>query len=533
MLPRTLPGRIVLGFVSLLLLTLLLGVLALWRINSINQNVVNVATNSVPSIVILNRAIQSNFDATRSIRRLILALADAQPGATIDDSRFREARAAGDRAGHDYQSLIFDAEDRRLFTVATAARDAYLAKADRALELLRTGKIDAARTVMRDEVDPGLEACLTAFNEAVDYNAAVADAQVQDARRNVARSYAVVGATLAVAAVLGSLIALAIIRFSARALGGVSDALETAATRTSLASGQLANASHALAEGCSEQGSAVEETSAALEEMSAMIRSTADNAEKAKSLANQARAAAQTGVGTMQEMNEAMHAIESSSQEIAKIMKNIDEIAFQTNILALNAAVEAARAGEAGAGFAVVADEVRSLAQRSAAAAKETAEKIEAAIANSRRGSKSCGRVGESLGEIAQKVADADGLVAEIATAAREQAQGIRQVSAAMAQMDQVTQGNATGAQESAGAAEELSTQAHAMQQSVTRLRALVGGADTRTDAALAPPAPRRLEAGPTATPRSLPAGQRPRTERIPMPRDAATDPEDRDFADF
>ena len=127
-----------------------------------------------------------------------------------------------------------------------------------------------------------------------------------------------------------------------------------------------------------------------------MIRATAENAEKAKELASEARSAAATGSMTMAEMTHAMAAINSSSAEVAKIVKNIDEIAFQTNILALNAAVEAARAGEAGAGFAVVADEVRSLAQRSAAAAKETADKIEAAIVNSRKGSQCTAKVEES-----------------------------------------------------------------------------------------------------------------------------------------
>jgi hypothetical protein len=125
-------------------------------------------------------------------------------------------------------------------------------------------------------------------------------------------------------------------------------------------------------------------------------------------------------VALAEEMKLAMKSIEVSSLDIAKIVKNIDEIAFQTNILALNAAVEAARAGEAGAGFAVVADEVRSLAQRSAASAKETADKIEAAIANSQRGSRSCSNVGESLEQIVERVAAADVLVAEIASAARE-----------------------------------------------------------------------------------------------------------------
>jgi methyl-accepting chemotaxis protein len=275
--------------------------------------------------------------------------------------------------------------------------------------------------------------------------------------------------------------------------------------------------------------------------MSVMIRSTAENADKVKDYANQARGAAQSGAQTMAEMNTAMHAIEASSGEVAKIVKNIDEIAFQTNILALNAAVEAARAGEAGAGFAVVADEVRSLAQRSAAAAKETAEKIEAAIANSRRGSISCGKVGESLDEIVSKVSAADALVVEIATAAKEQAQGIQQVGLTMTQMDKVTQSNAANAEESATAAEELSAQAKAMQESVQSLRALVssvarqqreyqGGGRANGERMRRPAVPR---VGATLAPRIESAARRTGVSQIPMPDDKAADQDDRHFANF
>ena len=207
-----------------------------------------------------------------------------------------------------------------------------------------------------------------------------------------------------------------------------------------------------------------------------MIRSTADNAAKAKEFANQARTAAQTGWQTMAEMTVAMQSIETSSLDVSKIVKNIDEIAFQTNILALNAAVEAARAGEAGAGFAVVANEVRSLAQRSAAAAKETADKIEAAISSTQRGSRSCTAVGESLEQIVGRVTQADVLVAEIASAAKEQALGINQMGVAMTQMDKVTQGNAASAEQTSSAAEQLNSQAQLLQDAIEHLRSLITG---------------------------------------------------------
>ena len=258
--------------------------------------------------------------------------------------------------------------------------------------------------------------------------------------------------------------------------------LERSAIQTAATARQVSMSSNSLSSGASQQAASVEETSASLEEMTSMIRATADNAQKAKALALESRSVVDSGCKTMVEMDRTMVEIDSSSAEVAKIVKGIDEIAFQTNILALNAAVEAARAGEAGAGFAVVADEVRSLAQRSAAAAKETATKIEAAMASSRNGSASCNngsasstKVGESLKHIAEKISATDSLVGDIANAAREQAQGIEQINGAIAQMEKATQNNASGAEESASAAEELSAQAETLQELVGRLQLLVG----------------------------------------------------------
>jgi len=266
-----------------------------------------------------------------------------------------------------------------------------------------------------------------------------------------------------------------------------------------------------------------------LEEMTSMIRSTSESAQKAKSLASDSRHQAEAGSQTMKEMLVAMEAIDTSSAEVAKIVKDIDEIAFQTNILALNAAVEAARAGEAGAGFAVVADEVRSLAQRSAAAAKETAVKIEAAIGNSRNGVINSSKVGDSLKQIAEKVTSTDSLVADIAHAAREQSQGIEQINSAIAQMEKVTQSNASSAEESASAAEELSAQAETLQDLVGKLRQLVGGKVTSST--------ERSE-GRRPNPSSKVSGHSPKSKArfsIPMPEDkkGVTSHEDRDFRNF
>lgn len=251
--------------------------------------------------------------------------------------------------------------------------------------------------------------------------------------------------------------------------------LDEGSAQVAGAAGQVSSSSQTLAEGASEQAASLEETSSSLEEMASMTRRNSENSQKANELARQARSAADKGVADMHAMSAAMEAIKISSDDIAKIIKTIDEIAFQTNILALNAAVEAARAGEAGMGFAVVADEVRNLAQRSAQAAKETATKIEGAIVKTAQGVELNSKVARTLDEIVTKARQVDELAAEVASASQEQTQGITQINLAVSQMDKVTQSNAASTEETAAAAQELNTQAKSMKESVRELLQLVG----------------------------------------------------------
>jgi hemerythrin-like metal-binding protein len=283
-------------------------------------------------------------------------------------------------------------------------------------------------------------------------------------------------ATLTIISIsLGMLFAFLIVRGISHVLKNVAGTLGDGSYQVASAASQVSAASQTLAEGSSEQASSLEETSASLEELASMTKRNAENARSANEIAKEARAAADKGAGDMQTMSAAMEAIKVSSDDIAKIIKTIDEIAFQTNILALNAAVEAARAGEAGMGFAVVADEVRNLAQRCAQAAKETAGKIEGAITKTGQGVEISGKVAAALNDIVAKVRQVDDLVSEVASASREQTDGITQINTAVSQMDKVTQGNAASAEESAAAAQELSGQSEVMKQSVAELLQLVG----------------------------------------------------------
>ena len=267
-----------------------------------------------------------------------------------------------------------------------------------------------------------------------------------------------------------------VIRKLNRLLLNLSQSLEEASVQVGDSAAHVSTSGQSLAEDSSEQAATIEQTSSAMEELSSMTKRNAENSKNANDLARQTRSAAEKGMDDMQVMSGAMAEIKTSSDDISKIIKTIDEIAFQTNILALNAAVEAARAGEAGMGFAVVADEVRNLAQRSAQSAKETALKIEGSIAKTAQGVELSGKVAAALAEIVGKARQMDELATEVANATNEQTQGIAQVNTAVGHMDQVAQKTAANAEECATAAEELNTQAQFMKTAVGELLQLVGG---------------------------------------------------------
>ena len=284
----------------------------------------------------------------------------------------------------------------------------------------------------------------------------------------------------------------------------IAEGLHAQSEHLDVAAAQVSAASQALAAGSSEQAASLEETSASLEEMSSMTKRNAEDASATnRVMSEEAITNFQEMSVRTEQMNAAISASVTASRETAKIIKTIDEIAFQTNILALNAAVEAARAGESGAGFAVVAEEVRNLAQRSAKAARETAEMIEGSNARIIEASQLNAHVVAALQsntEIARRVATS---VGAIATASREQADGISQVNVAVSQMDRVTQSNAASAEETAGAAQELNAHSISLKSAVNELVGLIEGASAR--GAVLPPVVSPVAAHPT-TPQHQPA---------------------------
>jgi methyl-accepting chemotaxis protein len=362
---------------------------------------------------------------------------------------------------------------------------------------------------------------------------AIAQAETDSlAATQKARQSSLLFTALAIAGNLAAVTALVmfITRPITMRLGKVADTLKASGDQVKDGAAQVTGASQMLAEGASEQAAALEETSASLEEMASMTLRNTETAEQVKTLAAAARQAGDSGASDMKAMSAAMTEIKRASDDVAKIVKTIDEIAFQTNLLALNAAVEAARAGEAGMGFAVVADEVRSLAQRAAAAAKETSEKIADSVAKSEHGVQISGQVAKGLEEIISKARQVDELAASVASASREQNQGIHQLNTAVTQMDKVTQANAASAEESASAAQELNSQAETLHGAVQDLQSLMqGGTDGQNASHLpsAMPSPAapvfrtrtphgnggngRVLAAPKPAPRTTPASPAPR----------------------
>jgi methyl-accepting chemotaxis protein len=348
------------------------------------------------------------------------------------------------------------------------------------MRLQRAGQTREAAEWTGRQVLPAYQAVNEALSAITRTNLARLETVNRGVRADVRFGSLSLVAGLVGAALLAASVGFFICRTISRLLRHAADELIGGSREVTAAAGQVAAAAQSLAEGSSRQAAALEQTSASTEELTGTTRQNDERAARARKVADEARTTADQGARAAERLGTAMGELQVSSREVAAIVKTIDEIAFQTNILALNAAVEAARAGEHGAGFAVVAEEVRALAQRSAGAARETADKIQSAQARSEEGIRISGEVVTSLGALGERVRGLDTFVAEISQASHEQSGGVTLINNAIAELDQNTQAGAAAAEEAASAAQELDAQARHLNGMVGELMLLAGGRRAR-----------------------------------------------------
>lgn len=375
-----------------------------------------------------------------------------------------------------YKASNITNEEKELIPQMDQYRDKYVTSREKVANFAFGGKPQLGLAVYRGETKEMFNGYIDNLNGLIAVNVKVAEEINKQNQRDSLVANAILLTTLISSFVLLIFLGWMISKMITDPISEAVGSLDEGATMVASASVQLSAASQKLAEGSSEQAAAIQETSASIEESDSMVKQNTDNTQEAAVLAKKTKDFASKSNIEMSKMMDSMEELKKSSDDIAKIIKVIDEIAFQTNILALNAAVEAARAGDAGKGFAVVAEEVRNLAQKSAQATKDTSVIIDRNVFLSSQSAEATRLINDDIKEIdfqAQKVSE---LLDEIAVASKEQAQGIEQIDKAIQQMEQVLQANASTAEESASASRELSGQAVNVKEIVNTLLVMVEG---------------------------------------------------------
>jgi methyl-accepting chemotaxis protein len=353
-----------------------------------------------------------------------------------------------------------------------------VAAADEELrQAMANQQMDAGMVIFSDKVAPRLEEIGKHASALVEQQSRDLAQASADSAKKSASSTMVTIALLLIGMFVGAGVFF-LVHKANKSLRTLAEHVAGSAHKVTEAAGQVSNASQSLAEGATQQAASLEQTSSSTEEIASITRQNADHALQVASLMEQSARGAGEVNQSLDRMVEQMKQIDTSSGKIARIIKVIDEIAFQTNILALNAAVEAARAGEAGLGFAVVADEVRNLAQRCAQAARDTAALIEESIASSRDGNARLDQMAGSVRKMTENAVRVKTLVDEVNQGSQEQSRGMDQIAHSVAQMERLTQKNALAAEESANAGNELNTHAESLRALVHEMRAMVGVED-------------------------------------------------------
>jgi methyl-accepting chemotaxis protein/methyl-accepting chemotaxis protein-1 (serine sensor receptor) len=474
----TIGKKLTIGFAAILLVALALAGGYLYSVRSL-ADALRTATNVTAHKIFITSELEGQLFRMRSCQRGVMLFAiDQLPDKVRSNKQEFETRGAG------VQQLL--GEVKPMLVIERARGDvAFLESAlprfhgyfEQVAAAAMAGNAKGALKIYIDSSDPVLTAMEEKAHDLVLLQKQNMQASSDQGEQTVSHAHWLAYCLLLAALAIAPFVLLVVTR-TTRGLRGVATGLAEGAEQITTASSQVASSSQTLAQGASQQAASLEETSAATEEITSMTRRNAENSQAAAGVMAQVDQRVAQGNQTLREMVQSMQEITGSSDKISKIIKVIDEIAFQNNILALNAAVEAARAGEAGMGFAVVADEVRSLAQRSAKAAKDTAALIEESIAKSNEGSQRLTQVTQVIHAITESAAKVKTLVDEVSIGSQEQARGIQEISRSLAEMDGVTQANAASAEESASASEEMSAQAEALQNIARDLRTLVGGGE-------------------------------------------------------
>ncbi len=360
-------------------------------------------------------------------------------------------------------------------TEIAAALDALGGANDTSKQQLLLGDFALAQRTLLEQANPAFErlvAAVRTYQETASASDRAALSEVTDSARGRQLLVLMIGSPVILAALgFGWLV----VRQVSGTLRRTAADLRSAAEQATMASSQIAAASQAQAQGASEQAAALEETSSAGAQIHSAAARHGQNSQTAAALADRSKGKFQEAEQALTGMVTAIAEIHGATLGVSKIMKVVDEIAFQTNILALNAAVEAARAGEAGAGFSVVADEVRALAMRCAQAAQETQGLMSQATTKSADGRAKVTHVSEIIQSLGKNAAEIATLIEGVDQGSREQERGMAQISRAITEMERVTQTSAASAEQSAAAAAQLNQQARVLRDAIDRLGALVG----------------------------------------------------------
>lgn len=469
-------AKVLSGQAVLTLFVLLTGGFAFYVASSLNGVIGNIVTRDMKKSS-LSSDIQSRVGTAIGAQRgmMFSALTGNESGIASSQREVTDNLAQIEQRLRELTPLIQTDKGRQLVAEMGETRREWSNDFERQRHMLAEKRFDEATKMQTDIFASVSDRLVASSAQMLKQQAQVIDATRQEAD-DVASRTKWLSTALLFAAICAAFAALYTVRSGNKSLRQYAAEITDGAHQVASAAQQVTAASQALAQGSSQQAATLEETSASTEEINSMTHKNAENARSTASETESADHLLKETTQRLEQMISSMNEINASSEKISRIIRVIDEIAFQTNILALNAAVEAARAGEAGMGFAVVADEVRNLSQRCAQAAKDTSALIEESIVRSQDGKIRLDEVADCVRKVVDNASRIKILAGEVHVGSQEQARGIEQIAKAVAQMQRVTQSTAASAEQSASAGEEMSAQATGLHGAAKRLNELISG---------------------------------------------------------